>query len=84
MSFLWIAFQIDDRFGPFFNAAIRGTLKYRPRELDETYARIIGKIRRTVDIYISTNVFPWIASAERPLQLDESPKAVVVRRYDQL
>lgn len=81
--FLWVAFQIDDLCDASSDADIRRTLRDLPNGLIETYTRVLRKIKGKTDVGISSNVFKWITSAKRPLQMDELQEAVAFTIDDQ-
>ncbi|XTI86076.1 hypothetical protein V2W45_1230593 [Cenococcum geophilum] len=62
------------------------TLRALPRDLSETYARIIQKVYRDPggDLKIETmrNVFRWVLCARRPLLIEELEEAVALKPSD--
>lgn len=59
-------------------SAIQAALKDLPRNLDETYERILQKIEPD-DFEDARAILTWVAFAERPLTLEEVAEAAVVR-----
>lgn len=66
--------------------AIRAILRDLPRDLSETYTRIIDKVHRSPNgagkVQTMQNVFRWLAGAKRPLRLEELEEAVALTSTD--
>lgn len=66
--------------------AIRLTLQHLPRDLSETYARILTKIWRSPGgehkLHMAEKVFRWIVCARRPLTIDELKEIVALDKSD--
>lgn len=58
------------------DAAIRETLSNLPRDLTETYQRLLNKIRHPQRQALVRRMMQWIVCARRPLRIDELLEAV--------
>ncbi|KAF2870424.1 hypothetical protein BDV95DRAFT_81231 [Massariosphaeria phaeospora] len=84
--FLWAKFQLYDIMGAPTEASIHHILRHLPRDLSETYARILQKIYSSPGgrqkIEITRKVFRWVACARRPLRMVELEEAVFLEKSD--
>ena len=78
--FLWVAFQIDSICSQKTDAAILAALKDLPKDLPDTFNRILQKLQHsnTADPHFSKKVFDLVAAAQRPLTVEELREAVSV------
>lgn len=81
--FLWVAFQVADICDESTVQGIRNALRSLPRDLYDTYRRILRKIcSREPDIAIAKKAFRWIAVARRPLLMEELREAISIEPGD--
>ena len=84
--FLWVSFQLDDLCEATSDREIRETLRNLPRDLAETYSRILRKIREsngTAERLTKVQrIFKWMICAERPLKIDELTEAIAIDTTD--
>lgn len=64
------------------DADIRNTLQTLPRDLTQTYNRILTRIVKERNDEIVKKIFRWIAAAKRPLLLDELREAIAIEPGD--
>jgi ankyrin repeat protein len=80
--YLWVAFQIETICFEQTDRGILNALEDLPRDLPETFNRILGKLRTSGEMSSSSNspvnVFRIVAAARRPLMLEELREAVSV------
>lgn len=76
--FLWVAFQIEDICKQKSDAEIRHSLKTLPKDLPETYQRVLSRINKECNQKLADIVFRWVATAKRPLRLEELREAITV------
>ena len=76
--FLWVAFQIEDICRQVCDRDIRETLRKLPKNLPETYNRILSRIDKMGNAKIAKKIFPWVAVARRPMLLEEIREAIGV------
>ncbi|KAI8931644.1 hypothetical protein NX059_011294 [Plenodomus lindquistii] len=78
--FLWVKFQLFDIEEAITEATIREVVQNLPIGIEETYDRIIDKIRNGTSgeakLSIVNQVLCWLAGARRPLHIDELEEAV--------
>ncbi|KAH7372281.1 hypothetical protein BKA66DRAFT_551263 [Pyrenochaeta sp. MPI-SDFR-AT-0127] len=84
--FLWVKFQLFDIADAFTENSVRATINNLPKDVEETYSRIIQKVRSSSGgknrFDMMLKVFRWIAGARRPLRIDELEEAVGLERED--
>jgi hypothetical protein len=84
--FLWVKFQIYDIRESITESALRATIRNLPRDLAETYARIIHNVGQSFGgqgkIALMAKVCQWICCARRPLLLTELEEAVGLEETD--
>ena len=85
--FLWVSFQLDDLCEATSDHEIRETLRNLPRDLAETYSRILRRIKDTRGpperLKKIQRIFKWVICAERPLTIDELTEAIAIDNTDQ-
>ncbi|ORY10978.1 hypothetical protein BCR34DRAFT_336786 [Clohesyomyces aquaticus] len=83
---LWVKFHLDDLHEALTEDAIRNVIRNLPRDLCETYARIIRKLHigpgGAQKIEVMKKVVRWVVCARRPLRLDELEEAVGLEKSD--
>lgn len=81
--FLWVFFQIEDICEQETDEDIRKVLRNLPRNLNDTYERILTKIVKQRKSEIAGKVFRWVFTVKRPLSLGEIREALGVEPYQQ-
>ncbi|MCJ1349227.1 hypothetical protein MMC31_007463, partial [Peltigera leucophlebia] len=76
--FLWVAFQIEDICRQVCDRDIRRAIRKLPKDLPETYNGILSRITRMRNTRLAEKVFSWVATAKRPLLLEELREAIAV------
>lgn len=79
VRFLWVVFQLEDICGETSDANIRKVLGALPRGLPETYERALSRVVKRGNTQIARKVFRWVATARRPLSLEELARQSVSR-----
>ena len=74
--FLWAKLQLYTLRGKRSDEQIRTALKHLPRDLPETFNRILSTFTEPEDITIGKAIFNWTAVAKRPLKTDELREAI--------
>jgi hypothetical protein len=81
--FLWVRFQLDEICEATTDDAIRLAIQNLPKDLAETYARILAKIWNSPGgggkFGLAEQIFKWIICARRPLTVQELSEAVAIR-----
>jgi hypothetical protein len=81
-----VAFQLDEGCGAMSEADILTTLSNFPKDLVETYQRILLRIQRsksgTCKLSTAQKIFTWIICARRPLSIDELKEAIIFTPED--
>ncbi|TFB02951.1 Ankyrin repeat domain-containing protein 50 [Trichoderma ghanense] len=74
--FLWVSFQIDELALQRCDDDIRRAIHNLPKDLEETFNRVLDRIisRRNEDI--AKRMFRWVAAAREPLSLDQLSEVV--------
>ncbi|MCJ1248752.1 hypothetical protein MMC30_005971 [Trapelia coarctata] len=75
--FLWVAFQIQDLCQQQSDEEIVNALHDLPKSLPEVFDRIIQRLKNP-DPKRAQRIFKWIATARRPLTLEELREAICV------
>jgi len=78
IRFLWVALQIDTICEEKTDKAIRNALKDLPRDLSETFRRILQKSGQTGAAWYQDKVLKYVAAACRPLTTEELREALSV------
>jgi hypothetical protein len=66
-----VKFQLDELCTAESDDAIRHTLRHLPKDLSETYDRLLGRIVGVQRQELIKRMFRWIICARRPLAVDE-------------
>ncbi|PMD18939.1 hypothetical protein NA56DRAFT_576182, partial [Hyaloscypha hepaticicola] len=74
--FLWVKFQLDELCAKLTDASIREVLQNLPRDLGETYCRLLGRVEDAERRAYVQKMFRWIIFARRPLKVDELREAI--------
>lgn len=69
-------FQLDDLCAAETDKAIRDVLRHLPRNLGETYDRLLGRIEGPERRQYVKRMFNWILCATRPLHVNELREAI--------
>ncbi|THX33193.1 hypothetical protein D6D12_01670 [Aureobasidium pullulans] len=75
---LWVKFQLEDICRQKTDESIRAALRHLPRDLFETYARLLSRIDHEGNTDICAKVFRWMSVVKRPLHLEELREAISV------
>ena len=75
--FRWVALQLDELAKCHHRPAVKNRLKSLPKDLDETYDRIISKISEDDRDY-AVRVLQCLTFAARPMTLEEVGEVVAV------
>ena len=75
--FRWVQCQVQELSTLRTDKAVRQALKSLPRDLDETYERILSRINHN-DAVMAKRALTWLAYAARPLLLEELAEAAVL------
>ena len=76
--FLWVKFQLQALREERSDSLILAALKDLPRDLPETFERILSKSTEN-DIELVTRIFRWVSVAKRPLTVEELREAMGIR-----
>ncbi|KAL8705148.1 MAG: hypothetical protein Q9201_001715 [Fulgogasparrea decipioides] len=74
--FLWVKFQLYTLLHKRSDKLILAALNDLPRDLPETFRRILCRYTEADDIDIGREIFRWIAVAKRPLTVEELREAI--------
>ncbi|KAL9122029.1 MAG: hypothetical protein Q9187_001421 [Circinaria calcarea] len=79
--FLWVAFQIETLCAQRSDQGLLETLYALPKDLPETFDRILGRLAKMEDIdrHNSLKIFKWVAVAKRPLSLAELREVIGIK-----
>ena len=77
--FLWVKFQLLALRDMTTDDQIRSTLRDLPRDLPQTFERILSQCQKLDDMGVGRSIFRWIAAAKRPLSLDELRGATAIK-----
>ena len=84
--FLWAKFQLLDVEEAFTTSALRTILEDLPKNLIDTYLRIIRRtsqsVRGQAKLDTMQRVFRWVAVARRPLNIHELEEAIASKSTD--
>jgi ankyrin repeat protein len=81
--FLWVKFQLDDLCDAESDAEIKRALNNLPKDLSETYARLLKRITGSQRQELAKRMFQWIICARRPLHVKELREAIAFTINDQ-
>lgn len=76
-----MAFQIEDICSQECDSDIRKTINKLPKDLPETYNRIISRIVRLGEAELAKKIFLWVATVQRPMFLGEIREAIAVEPH---
>lgn len=74
--FLWVEFQLQDLSEQETDHGIRLVLQNLPRNLSETYDRLLAKIEGVDRRKYIERMFRWLVAAREPLQVDQLLEAI--------
>ncbi|PQE10853.1 nacht domain protein [Rutstroemia sp. NJR-2017a BBW] len=74
--FLWAKFQLDELCQLETDAAITKALRNLPRDLEETFDRLLQRVLGDERRELVKRMFNWIICARRPLHMDELREAI--------
>lgn len=74
--FLWADYQIKDVSECTCEDEIREVLRTLPKDLGETFNRILKRINKRKSADTARQIFRWVAAVKRPLLLDELREAL--------
>ena len=80
---MWVHFQLRTICAQKSDANIIAALDNLPRDLPQTYERILSGITETDDIDICKRIFLWVATVKRPLTLEELREAIGIEPLQQ-
>lgn len=81
--FLWVYFQIEEICEQQTDEGILRILHNLPKNMNETYERILAKIIDQGKSETAGKVFRWVATVKRPLYLEEIREAIAVEPLQQ-
>lgn len=73
-----MAFQIEDICRQVCDRNIRETIQKPPKNLPETYNRILSRIAEMGNAKLAKKIFPWAATTRRPMLFEELREAIAV------
>ncbi|KAL8830901.1 MAG: hypothetical protein Q9191_001175 [Dirinaria sp. TL-2023a] len=76
--FLWVKLQLQTLREKNSDSQILAALRHLPRDLPETYERILSKFTPADDIEVGNQIFRWAAVAKRPLTIEELREAIEI------
>ncbi|TGO25575.1 hypothetical protein BPAE_0077g00230 [Botrytis paeoniae] len=80
--FLWVQFQLEELCRMETDASIVKALQNLPRNLEETYDRLLGRIIEIERREFVKRMFDWIICSCRPLHMDELREAIAFTIVD--
>jgi hypothetical protein len=80
--FLWVKFQLDDLCRAETDNSMRKVLRNLPRDLGETYDRLLARIDVAEQRQYIKRMFSWIICARRPLEVEELREAIAFTLED--
>ena len=81
--FLWVHFQLRTICAQKSDANIIAVLHDLPRDLPQTFERILSGITEMDDIDRCKRIFQWVAAVKRPLTLEELREAIGIEPLQQ-
>ena len=81
--FLWVHFQLRTICAQKSDANIIAALDNLPRDLPQTFERILSGVTETDNIDICKRIFLWVAAVKRPLTLEELREAIGIEPLQQ-
>jgi len=76
IRFLWVKFQLEDLCTAETDAEIRTMLQNLPKDLSETYDRLLGRVMGRQREQLIRRMFQWILCSKRPLHVEEMQEAI--------
>ncbi|KAL8944837.1 MAG: hypothetical protein Q9211_000444 [Gyalolechia sp. 1 TL-2023] len=76
--FLWVKLQLESLCQKKSDRQIIDTLNHLPRDLPETFERILAIFTEPDDIALGKQIFRWLAVAKRPLTVHELREAIAI------
>ncbi|PTB73955.1 hypothetical protein M440DRAFT_1440869 [Trichoderma longibrachiatum ATCC 18648] len=76
--FLWVSFQIDELTLQRCDGDIRRAIHNLPKDLQETFNRVLDRIISGRNEHIAKQVFRWVATAKEPLSLDQLSEVIFI------
>jgi hypothetical protein len=77
-----VRFQLDDLCRAETDSSIRKALRNLPRDLGETYDRLLARIDNAEQREYVKRMFQWIICARRPLEIEELREAIAFTLED--
>lgn len=77
--FLWVKLQLQTLREKHSDSLILAALDHLPRDLLETFERILSLYTEANDIDIGRQIFRWVATAKRPLTIEELREAIGIK-----
>ncbi|KAH8769344.1 hypothetical protein F5882DRAFT_362504, partial [Hyaloscypha sp. PMI_1271] len=74
--FLWVKFQLAELCTAETDSEVSRILENLPKDLGETYDRLLGRINGAQREDLVRRMFQWIICAKRPLYIDELREAI--------
>ena len=74
--FLWVKFQLAELCTAETDSEVNRILENLPKDLGETYDRLLGRINGEQRENLVRRMFQWIICAKRPLYIDELREAI--------
>ncbi|KAM3082077.1 hypothetical protein ACMFMG_004529 [Clarireedia jacksonii] len=81
--FLWAKFQLDELCQLETDAAISKALQNLPRDLEETFDRLLQRVLGDERRELVKRMFNWIVCAQRPLHMDELREGIAFTVTDE-
>ncbi|KAL6816716.1 ankyrin repeat-containing domain protein [Trichoderma sp. SZMC 28015] len=76
--FLWVVFQVDELCLQHCDEDIRTAIRNFPKDLEETFNRVIDRIISQRNEDIAKRIFRWVAAAKEPLSLKQLEEIIFV------
>ncbi|KAL8896568.1 MAG: hypothetical protein Q9207_007647 [Kuettlingeria erythrocarpa] len=77
--FLWVKLQLLTLREKMSDQQIMDTLSHLPRDLPETFERLLAKFTEADDLDVGSRIFRWVAIAKRPLTVQELREAIGIK-----
>ena len=79
--FLWAKLQLQNLLEQKSDSDIREALRTLPRNLHETFERVLSRFTLEKEVGLGRQIFQWLAVARRPLTLEELQQAMATEPY---
>ncbi|KAL6701543.1 hypothetical protein J3F84DRAFT_11129 [Trichoderma pleuroticola] len=76
--FLWVVFQVNELCSQHCDEDVRTAIRNFPKDLDETFNRVIDRIVSRGNENIAKRIFRWVAAAREPLSLSQLEEIIFV------